>query len=113
MQLPSSLLAHHSDSRCLSTAAAAAGAGPVSSSTSALPLHLGSSLQLRSGHSMPMLGLGTWRADPGQVGSSVASALQLGYRHIDSAAVYENEAELGQAINQYISSSGEKVRNQG
>ena len=101
-------------SRCLSTttstgAAPAAAATPTAQSAPSQPLHLRSSLQLRSGNCMPMIGLGTWRAEPGQVGASVVNALEQGYRHIDSAAVYENEAELGHAVNEWISSTGEKV----
>lgn len=112
MQVRSALVAH---SRCLSTttitgaAAPAAAAAPTAQSSPSQPLHLRSSLQLRSGNCMPMIGLGTWRAEPGQVGASVVNALEQGYRHIDSAAVYENEAELGHAVNEWISSTGEKV----
>ncbi len=56
------------------------------------------SYTLPSGNVMPGFGLGTWKSDPGVVGSSVTSAIEMGYRHIDCAAIYGNEAEIGQAL---------------
>jgi hypothetical protein len=43
---------------------------------------------------MPMVGLGTWQAKPGELEASVGAALRSGYRHIDAAAVYGNEKEV-------------------
>lgn len=48
---------------------------------------------------MPMLGLGTWQnTDPEQCVESVQNALSMGYRHIDTAQIYDNEASVGEGI---------------
>lgn len=52
------------------------------------------------GLSLPRLGLGTWPMKGEECRAAVASALELGYRHIDTAAAYENETEVGIAIEQ-------------
>ena len=50
---------------------------------------------------MPMLGLGTWQnEDPDQCAESVRTALEMGYRHIDTAQVYGNEESVGEGIEQ-------------
>lgn len=54
---------------------------------------------LNNGDKIPAVGLGTWRAtEEGAARNSVKVALQNGYRHIDTAAIYGNEEEVGQGI---------------
>jgi len=50
------------------------------------------------GIALPKLGLGTWRLAGGAGQAAVESALALGYRHIDTAEMYGNEAEVGAAL---------------
>ena len=53
---------------------------------------------LASGHTMPMVALGTWKAPPGVTGAAVEAAIKAGYRNIDAANDYNNEPEVGAAI---------------
>ncbi len=63
----------------------------------------GNSVQLSSGHSMPLLGIGTARLKAEGAITAVLAALSAGYRHIDGAKVYGNEAWVGAAIAQAVS----------
>jgi 2,5-diketo-D-gluconate reductase B len=47
---------------------------------------------------MPALGFGTWQLNDERCYQAVATAIEIGYRHIDTAQAYENEAEVGRAI---------------
>ncbi|QHV01788.1 aldo/keto reductase [Synechocystis sp. CACIAM 05] len=53
---------------------------------------------LSNGEQIPALGLGTWKSSPQVVGQAVEQALDLGYRHLDCAAIYGNEAEIGATL---------------
>lgn len=55
-------------------------------------------VQLNDGNLIPQLGLGVWQMRPKETRSIVAHALELGYRHIDTARIYENESAVGKAI---------------
>ena len=47
---------------------------------------------------MPMLGFGTWQMETDEAKRSVLAAIEMGYRHIDTAAAYHNEEGVGQGI---------------
>ena len=51
--------------------------------------------KLNNGVLMPWLGLGVWQAQGADVTNAVKTAIQNGYRHIDTAAAYRNEKEVG------------------
>ena len=70
-----------------------AGATAQSPSASSIP-----SLPLRSGTTIPQLGFGTYKLLDEDAYAGVRSALDLGYRHIDTAQMYTNEAHVGRAI---------------
>jgi 2,5-diketo-D-gluconate reductase A len=55
-------------------------------------------MTLTGGVAMPVVGFGTWRLRVRQAYEAVRFALELGYRHIDTATMYGNEAEIGRAV---------------
>jgi 2,5-diketo-D-gluconate reductase A len=55
-------------------------------------------IELNSGAKIPQLGLGVFQVDPSDTKRVVLDALEVGYRHIDTAAGYNNEAAVGEAI---------------
>ena len=62
--------------------------------TMPLPTHF----TLNTGAKIPAVGFGTWQAAPHEVERAVEEALKQGYRHIDGAAIYQNENEVGAGI---------------
>lgn len=65
----------------------------MSTSTDQIP-----DIPLRGDAQIPQLGFGVFQVPPSQTAQVVAQALSVGYRHIDTAAAYRNEAGVGQAI---------------
>ncbi|WP_448810732.1 aldo/keto reductase [Agromyces bauzanensis] len=55
-------------------------------------------IQLNDGYSIPQLGFGVFRVDPAETERIVTDALEVGYRHIDTARIYGNEEGVGRAI---------------
>jgi len=56
-------------------------------------------IPLRGGGSIPRLGFGVWQVPTGKVArEAIAAALRAGYRHIDTARIYGNEADVGAAV---------------
>lgn len=64
--------------------------------TSSTPTH-----KLHDGYDLPMLGLGTWRCSPAETRQTVTWALEAGYKHVDTATIYGNEKEVGQALTDF------------
>ncbi|VDP06486.1 unnamed protein product [Heligmosomoides polygyrus] len=58
----------------------------------------GPTITLSNGLKMPQVGLGTWQSPPSEVKVAVKTAIETGYRLIDTAAVYGNEGAIGETI---------------
>ena len=55
-------------------------------------------ITLNDGTQIPQFGLGTWQIPDNEAADAVRHALELGYRHIDTAAIYKNERGVGAGI---------------
>lgn len=55
-------------------------------------------IALGDGTTIPQLGFGTWQIKPEETAAAVGEALRIGYRHIDTAEMYGNEAGVGEAV---------------
>ena len=67
--------------------------------------------ELQSGHTMPALGLGTWELRNGQCKTVVKQAVDMGYTHIDTAWMYANQREIGEALQEIGAETGWAVHN--
>jgi 2,5-diketo-D-gluconate reductase A len=56
------------------------------------------SIELNDGNSIPQLGFGVFQIDPSETAAAVEHALEVGYRHIDTAEMYRNERAVGEGI---------------
>jgi diketogulonate reductase-like aldo/keto reductase len=61
-------------------------------------IDINTTITLNNGVQMPVLGLGTWQITGKKAEEVIQSALGIGYRHIDTAAAYHNESDIGKAL---------------
>ena len=58
-------------------------------------------LTMNTGATIPQLGFGTYQIEPADTVEAVTAALEIGYRHVDTAQMYQNEAEVGTAVERF------------
>src|SRR5436189_1304015 len=66
------------------------------STTSTVP-----TIALNDGHEIPQLGFGVFQIPPEDTAKAVSTALEVGYRHIDTAEMYRNERGVGEAVREF------------
>jgi 2,5-diketo-D-gluconate reductase A len=64
-------------------------------------------IQLNNGVDIPQLGFGVFKIPPAETAAATRTALEIGYRHIDTAQMYGNEKEVGQAVREFGLDRGE------
>ncbi|XP_008207232.1 aldo-keto reductase family 1 member A1 isoform X1 [Nasonia vitripennis] len=69
---------------------------------------MATTITLSSGHEMPVVGLGTWQLNEEDVEDAVTAALDCGYRHIDTAFIYENEEAIGRSLKKWFDDGNER-----
>jgi diketogulonate reductase-like aldo/keto reductase len=61
-------------------------------------LRMTKTVNLPGGTALPLIGFGTWQLSSGTAYDSVRTALEIGYRHVDTATLYQNESAVGRAV---------------
>jgi 2,5-diketo-D-gluconate reductase A len=61
-------------------------------------LRMTKTVNLPGGTPLPLIGFGTWQLSPKTAYESVRAALEIGYRHVDTATLYQNESDVGRAV---------------
>jgi 2,5-diketo-D-gluconate reductase A len=61
-------------------------------------LRMTKTVNLPGGTPLPLIGFGTWQLRPDTAYDSVRAALDIGYRHVDTATLYKNESDVGRAV---------------
>ena len=69
-------------------------------------------ITLNNGQPIPQFGFGVFLIEPKDTAAAVSAALEAGYRHIDTAEMYGNEAEVGEAISAVRPGPGRGLRHQ-
>jgi 2,5-diketo-D-gluconate reductase A len=64
----------------------------------AVPTTTVPTIELNDGHTIPQLGFGVFQIEPEETARAVSRALEIGYRHIDTAEMYRNERGVGEAV---------------
>ena len=68
-------------------------------------------ISITNSDAIPALGLGTWKSSNGEAAQAVSKAIDIGYRHIDCASIYQNQKEIGTALNDALK-TGRVIREQ-